>query len=275
MNKFDSTEFSKYINTRDKTGRTPLSWASERDDEDMMRSLLQHGANIEIPDHNHWTPLRYASIAPTTRAMRVLLEQEASVAPECHYQTNAMHDVAYHKRNLEYVKLLEEAGCLLDHQDTGLRTPLAKACHADNDVVAEYLLHQGANANNVDDAGMSCVASAVRNGANRVLKLLLSSGGEYHHIDIHGSSILHWAAASETVNEETLDTLIAARLRGVEVGLRDKSRHTAAQVLSVRPDVDGAFRAKFRELLESIVPPEPRKSGPDHPDAWFVPVTVM
>jgi ankyrin repeat protein len=275
MNKLDWSDFSKYINTRDKTGRTPLSWASERGDEEAMRYLLQHGADIEIPDHNHWTPLRYASLAPTTKAMRLLLEQDAVVAPERHYQTNAMHDVAYHKRDLEYVKLLEDAGCLLDHQDTGLRTPLAKACHADNDIVAEYLLHQGANANNIDDAGMSCVASAVRNGANRVLKLLLSSGCEHHHIDIHGSSILHWAAASETVNEETLDILTAARLRGINIELRDKSGRTAAQVFGVRSDVDGAFRTKFRELLKSVVPPEPRKSGPDHPDAWLVPVTVM
>ncbi|KAJ4374319.1 hypothetical protein N0V83_003060 [Neocucurbitaria cava] len=265
--------YCKYINARDKGGRTPLSWAAEQNDEHTIRYLLQHGADLEIPCQNHWTPLRYAAMAPTTNAMRILIELGASAAPESPCQTNALHDVAYHKRDLEYAKLLEDTGCLIDHRDTGGATPLTKACYADNDIVAEYLLRRGANPHNIDNSGMSCVAKAIHSGANGVLKLLLSFKAEYSHINNQGCSILHTAAESEAVTEETLEILVSAPLHGVDIGLRNKSGRTAAQVFGLRTDVNGAFRAKFRQLLDSIVPPEPRTAGPSHPDAW--PVTVM
>jgi ankyrin repeat protein len=261
------------INSRDRFGRTALSWAAEKGDSGIIKELILHGADPEIACLNQWTPLRYSCVSHSSDAMRLLLDSGASPAPDPVYATTALHDVAYHKRTLEFVTPLVVAGCLLDKQDVGGRTPLAKSCESDNDIVARFLLENGANKDNVDDIASTPVNTAIQCGSNNVLRLLFEYGADYTRLTKFGDSILHTAAGFHAVTLETLDILTDAKLKGLNVALRNHSGRTPAQVLSARPDADGKLRHRFRELLESVEPPKPIVSGPMEIDAW--PTTLL
>ena len=60
-------------------GRTPLSWAVEKGNENMVRLLLAKGANINAQDHHGVSALHTAVQAMQKNTMSLLLEHEANI----------------------------------------------------------------------------------------------------------------------------------------------------------------------------------------------------
>ena len=74
-------EHNADINSQNTAGETPLYWIvkSERQLEDMVRRLLKHGADPNIGDSDHKTPLHAASSCGSLEAVRLLLSHGAKV----------------------------------------------------------------------------------------------------------------------------------------------------------------------------------------------------
>ena len=77
-------EHNADINSQHYMGRTPLCWilsscSSEGKFVDMVRQLLEHGADPNICDHDHSTPLHQASSRKLLEAARLLLSYGAKV----------------------------------------------------------------------------------------------------------------------------------------------------------------------------------------------------
>lgn len=63
------------VNSKDGVGRTPLSWAAERRAKSVLQILLDAGSEIDSVDRCNRTPLFYATINNNVGAVKVLLER--------------------------------------------------------------------------------------------------------------------------------------------------------------------------------------------------------
>jgi ankyrin repeat protein len=100
------------INARNYAASTPLHWASESHnfkDGSVLRSLLGHGADINVQDMYGWSPLNLASNNGRLETVRLLLKYGADVEVKNNKGKTALQ-VAADKRHNGIVKLLREHG---------------------------------------------------------------------------------------------------------------------------------------------------------------------
>ncbi len=68
------------VNSRDKTGKTPLLWvAPARDNPEMVKLLVEHGADVNAHDYRGETALMIAASQSNPGIMKALLEAGAKV----------------------------------------------------------------------------------------------------------------------------------------------------------------------------------------------------
>jgi Ankyrin repeats (3 copies)/Ankyrin repeats (many copies) len=101
-----------YINARDEYGETPLFCAStghNSKDDSVVRSLLEHGADIDGQSQSGRTPLHEASYFGALEVVRLLLEHGADVEAKGNDGETALQEAAGRGHD-EVVKLLREHG---------------------------------------------------------------------------------------------------------------------------------------------------------------------
>lgn len=112
---------------RDNTGKTVLHLAIKHSgrwgyhETVMPKLLLDYGAELGVVDNLGWTELHSAALHGSTDIVRLLLERGADI--ENPNPTTPLH-VAIHHGRLEVVKLLLEKGANVDVPNKNGRTPL-------------------------------------------------------------------------------------------------------------------------------------------------------
>ena len=100
------------IDVRDRVGWTPLLWVSKSPnfkDGSVLRSLLDYGADINLPNQIGWTPLHLASFNGALVVVRLLLEYRADILAKDNRGKTALQVAAW-RRHDKIVKLLREYG---------------------------------------------------------------------------------------------------------------------------------------------------------------------
>jgi ankyrin repeat protein len=181
------------VNSKDNDGRTPLSRAAENESIEVVELLLQTGlAEVNSKDNNGRTPLSWAA---------------ASGAPEV-------------------VELLLPTGLAeVNSKDNDGRTPLSWAAASGAPEVVELLLQTGlAEVNSKDNDGCTPLLWAAENKSTEVVKLLLQTGlAEVNSKDNNGQTPLSWAAGYE--NAAAVVELLL-KTGGVEVDSKDNCNRT-------------------------------------------------
>ncbi|KAF5120440.1 Ankyrin repeat, PH and SEC7 domain containing protein secG [Metarhizium anisopliae] len=166
------------VDSKDKTGRTPLSRAAEKGHEAVVKLLLETGrVNLEAKDKYGWTPLSWAAQNGHETVVMLLLE------------TNRVD---------------------VEAKDTSGRTPLSWAAQNGHEAVVMLLLETGrANVEAEDEYGWTPLSWAVQNGHEAVVKLLLETNRvDVEAKDSSGQTSLSRAAENghETVVKLLLET---------------------------------------------------------------------
>ena len=111
------------IEKRNKKGETPLQVACAKGDEDRARTLLEDGANCNTQDNAGWTPLHDAVTGIRTNIVRLLLQFGANPSvPGGDHRLTPLHD-AVTGGDIEIVRLLVSHGADRDAKDAEGRTP--------------------------------------------------------------------------------------------------------------------------------------------------------
>lgn len=113
-------------------GVPALSLAVQRKDaqmEDMVKALLEHGANIEVPDARGQTPLFYAARTGNVKAIQLLLAQGADL-----YRTDSGKETA---RNLAFKNDHPQAVQAMDDFVKAQTTDVMKQYEARNQEIAQ------------------------------------------------------------------------------------------------------------------------------------------
>ena len=163
-------------------GATALIYACLDGEVTIVRTLLLHGAIVDVQDHAGRTALIVASSKGWDAAAHCLLLAGAAVNHQDHIGASAL---LYASRNgsLASAQLLVDNGAAVNQVDNSGKTALIFAsAHGYASIVA-YLLDHDANINSVDKTGYSSLMHAASQGQSAVVQLLLQRGAVDGAID--------------------------------------------------------------------------------------------
>lgn len=160
------------INRQDEIGRTILHHIAETNRYGhITQTLINLGANPNIPDDMGDTPLCYAIRSENIKAVKILLE--VSTIEDINRPLN----IAITTGNIEIMNLF------LEHQ----------ASNGNLESVI-LLIQNNANINYTNRDGYSPLHLAIRNGHNGVVNFLINSGADLSNFSTHKFTALHIAA---------------------------------------------------------------------------------
>ena len=127
---------------------------------EVLKKMLDMGADPNIKDSNGWSALHYAS----------------------------------QFGDLESVKILIENNAYIDTYSNNQRIPLHLASNRNYPEIVKYLLENKSNPNYKDDLGCTPIHLASKQGNTKCIEHLLNYGADLYSIDFRGWNILHYAA---------------------------------------------------------------------------------
>lgn len=198
-----------HLDCRDEEGMTPLTHALEQRAPEMVRWLVDQGADVNYPTKMANFPLVFAVKGNQPDLVDFLLERGADANPDGVGISPLM--AAARSRNLSLAKKLLAAGAdpnLCGGGDGFWRTnPLAEALLAGDQTMVEYLLGNGANPrarfelyrrnDRVDEAKLwapSLLMWAASGGQVELLQRMIGLGQDAKYQTSHGEDALSWAA---------------------------------------------------------------------------------
>ncbi|KAH6889275.1 Pfs, NB-ARC and ankyrin domain protein [Thelonectria olida] len=234
------------VNSKDRTGRTPLSRVAEVGQEmavkllleKVFKLLLEKGADFESKDNDGQTPLSIAAWNGREAVVKLLLEKGADFKAKDNDGRTPLswaagiglermvklllekgadfeakdNDAAWNGREA-VVKLLLEKGADFKAKDNDGRTLLSWAAGIGLERMVKLLLEKGADFKLKDNAGRTPLSRAAWNGKEAVVKLLLEKGADFEAKDNDGRTPLLLAAGN---GEERMVKLLLERGAGFE-----------------------------------------------------------
>jgi ankyrin repeat protein len=165
---------------------TPLHLASAFGHMDIMRWLLDHGADSNAPDFGRRTPLHIAAYTMQREAVQVLLEHSNDVNLKSNQHKTPLYEALsgflyYPEGNVvDIVRQLLEHGADPSIHDRSYSTFLHRASSKGWPEVARLLLSYRAKVDEKDGQSRTPLQVAVTEGHHAVTKLLLEYGAVPH-----------------------------------------------------------------------------------------------
>ncbi|KAL1632792.1 hypothetical protein SLS56_003282 [Neofusicoccum ribis] len=218
-----------------KQGFTPLHEASQEKQTEMIVFLLDHGADISSKQHDGRQPLHIAADHGHVGVMDVLLARGASVSAKDYYEWTPL-DVAAERNHEEAVRRLLEHGAdpnVINHDG---RNALYFATASGSTACFKLLLDSVADFDALmTSSPWSPFNHAARAGLNEILQILLDRRppNSYFKPDFEGRSALHMAALSGNVS--TFDLLVSS---GFNPTAKDPRGRTVLHYAAASSSVD-------------------------------------
>ena len=142
------------INTTECNGITPFYAAVEGNaDINMLKFLVDKGANVNVKDNIDWTPLHTAAVRSKIDVVQFLIEKGVDVNVKNSLGRTPLHEAAgSDKPNIDVFMCLIASGADVNTKDNEGRTPLHDAVMFNHKIV-KYLIDQGADVNAKDNDG--------------------------------------------------------------------------------------------------------------------------
>ncbi|KAH0543126.1 hypothetical protein FGG08_002552 [Glutinoglossum americanum] len=211
-------------NAKDLRGRVPLHWASIRGYTEVARLLLEGSANIALKDAEYGrTALHWAAENGHKQVIRQLLQKGANIQSRCNNGSTALHyAVKEGARNI--VELLLEKGANIDAGGPEDSRALHIAAASGQDDMVRFLLKMGANVEAKTKWGTALHPAAAR-GQDSMVRELLSYGADVNAQNQWRGTPLHNAARGG--HTRTAEQLIE---KGATVEAKNESGLTALHI---------------------------------------------
>jgi len=196
------------VNTKDITGRTPLHWAARGVHLELLKYLVEKGADVNARDTFRIIPLHSVVSRNNLNAAEYLLDHGSDInAQDNNEKSSSLHFASY-RGFKDMAKLLIDRGALLNLLNKYNRTCLFEAIRGYGTVfqqardksewieIVKALIAKGADLDIPDGDNLSPLILAVNDGSNELVKLLLDAGAAVSDEGEGGISLLHQAAQS-------------------------------------------------------------------------------
>jgi len=177
-----------------------------------VRELVEKDpALIRLKDENGRTPLHWAARGVHFELLKFLVEKGAEVGAADASGTTALHSVAA-RGHFEACKMLIEKGASVKAKNADGATPFYHAATAGSREILEYLLAHGANKTDLEIRntwGRTPLCAVARDGGQpEILKVLVALGADVNAADSSGWTPIMLAAWRP--NKEAVDVLLDA-----------------------------------------------------------------
>lgn len=187
---------------------------------DIVKALLDSGANPHMPGDNGNTPLHLAAILGDIEIVENLLARGANTHSSNKDGCIPLVLAVQHSKESTYMKLLERDP--VDIHGENSRTALIEAAYVGNLALVEKLIGKGADVYCTDIKGQTALMKASKEGHTQIVKLLLENQSNVDHQDKKGGTALTKACINDRAG--VIKLLVAANAR---LDMRDHERETA------------------------------------------------
>ena len=258
------------LDTVDSTGRSPLSWAAQRGENEAVRLLLEHGADPNNNDNENMTPLHYAAQAATPKCLLLLIEYGARIHQSTRGWTALHYACSFHD-NLAYTKPLLDHGADFNKRTYVGKTALSFAIIQNHLKNTAFLIKIGADVNVLDRDGISPLALSIKFRTLDAMKLLLQSGATHELLSDGDDTLLHLVAKFPDL--KIIQCLSNFHIGDMDVDTRNRENLTARELIQIQnsnPDIALAFQKLLRKVAERMgqaVQGMPKIDGQDVEDS--------
>lgn len=202
------------VNAKDTLGNPYLYLAAHHAKPEIVKILLENGANANAKNGSGHTPLHFAT---NPEIVKMLIKNGADV--------NAKNDVGEtpvkYTSDTEIIKLLKDAGAKLD-----IKSSLYPLVVSNNYILLKEMLDAGADINAKDENGQAPLFWTIHPKNLDMAKFLLENGADVNIKDDYGATPLMFASSSR--NPEMTEFLLK---KGADVNAKSKDGYTALQTL--------------------------------------------
>ncbi|KAL7935686.1 ankyrin repeat-containing domain protein [Trichoderma chlorosporum] len=178
-------------------GQTPLGWAAQNGHENIIKLLIEKGANLESRNKaSGQTPLGLAARNGHGTIVELLLKERADIESKDEEYGQSPLSWAARNGHEEVVALLLEKGAYLESRDRLNQGPITLAAKSGHEAIVRLLLEKSADFESKDDKyGQTTLSVAAKTGREAIVELLLEKGAELELKDeLWGQSPLSLAA---------------------------------------------------------------------------------
>ena len=143
------------VNAKNTKHRTPLHCASNLSLFEVVQYLIENGANVNAKDNGDFTPFHEATLFTTNRSkeiLKYLLENGAQIDAKTKNGLTPLH-YASHYGQLDIVKYLIEKGAQIEAKTTFGQIPLHLSASCSQPGVVRHLIEKGTSIDAKDNDG--------------------------------------------------------------------------------------------------------------------------
>ena len=178
------------LNSQNKMGKSPLSWAIDKNQIEIVQVLLtEYNLNSKMINNALFDAVHLGDID----IAKLLIENGADINTQKEFGNTSLH-LAVREKNFDLVKLLIEYGADVNIKNNADWTPLHWTASNGYYDVAKLLIENGADVNIKGDTGWTPLHEAAFIGYYDVAKLLIENGADVNIKDEDGWTPLHEAA---------------------------------------------------------------------------------
>ena len=201
--------------------KTPLMYAAGEGKFDVVKCLIDHGADVDKKDQRKQTALHYASERGYLKVVEALLSKGAEIDVEDGDRCTPLM-LAVRRRHIDILLYLIDHGADVNEKGYNMeRTALHYASKRGDLKVVEALLSKGAEIDVEDRNQCTPLLWAAIREHNDILLLLINCGADVNKIAYRERAALHYA--SERGDLEAVEALLS---KGAEIDVKDKDHCT-------------------------------------------------
>ena len=230
-----------YLENGSSYKHTALHKASRCGHSNVIKTLAEAGANLNVQDVDGMTPLMRAAVQGNANVVVELIRAGADVNGKDDYKQTALHKASWSGHS-SVVKTLAEAGANLNVQDEWGMTPLMRTAYWGYANVVVELIRAGADVSVVSirewlsvAAGSTALHFAAYQGLSSVVKTLAEAVANLNVQDVYGMTPLMEAADNGNANvvveliRAGADVSVVSSLEWLSVAAGSTALHFAAK----------------------------------------------
>ncbi|KAB0791382.1 hypothetical protein PPYR_03182 [Photinus pyralis] len=228
------------VNAKSHQGCTPLHVATQNENFSTIAVLLAHGADPTVPSANDETPLEQCVRNHCKRTLKAFLEKiDASKSQKC---VNYAAFLAVDSNHSDLLDAFIDFG-VDNHENSYGESTLSNAIKNGYHNILRHLLDRNGNIDDLNSSGESLLMIAAKSGDVDMVKLLLERGADVTLANYEGETYLHLAACdTEEMLTLFLDggNLEAKNLSGLTplmLALKLSFTHSARLLISWGADI--------------------------------------